>query len=108
MVRSPQKVFMGLTSLKLALTAGCSLDTLVIYQMRQSKSRTHFTPGEEDGTRFDPHDRSPTALPRDLPRARRRLVQWLAPRLHHLRHRLHRALHLHRKFARCESLGALD
>ena len=50
-------------------------------------------------------DRNPdvgpsTPLPRDLPGTRRRLVQWLASRLHHLHDRVHRALHLSRQSAR--------
>src|SRR5579859_1916367 len=46
------------------------------------------------GTRFDPDVGPSASLPRDVPRACCRLVQWLAACIHHLRDRLHGTLHL--------------
>src|ERR1700733_2783278 len=60
------------------------------------------------GTRIDPDVRPPAPLPRDVPRACRRMVQWLAACLHHLRNRIHRALHLSGELARLARMGASD
>src|ERR1700721_2725288 len=60
------------------------------------------------GTRIDTHVRPPTPLPRDVPRACRRMVQWLAACLHHLRNRIHRALHLSGELARLARVGTSD
>src|ERR1700722_3750020 len=62
--------------------------------------------GTPNGTRTDPHVRPPAPLPRDVPRACRRMVQWLAACLHHLRDRVHRALHLSGELTRRARLGA--
>src|SRR5271154_6244212 len=60
------------------------------------------------GTRLYPHVRPSTPLPRDLPRACRRMVQWLAARLHHLRDRIHRALYLSGERTLLARMGASD
>src|ERR1700722_17476479 len=60
------------------------------------------------GTRIDPHVRSPAPLPRDLPRACRRMVQWLAACFHHLCDRIYRTLHLSRESALLTRVGASD
>src|SRR5579863_6512938 len=60
------------------------------------------------GTSLNPHVRPPAPLPRDIPRARCRMVQWLAACLPDLRNRVHCTLYLSGEFAELASLGAAD
>src|SRR5579862_2368342 len=60
------------------------------------------------GTRLNPHVRAPAPLPRDISRARCRMVQWLAACLPDLRDRIHRTLYLSGKLAELAPLGAPD
>src|SRR5579872_4332949 len=81
--------------------------------MCRRKSRpllpVNFTSWEdEDGTGFNPDVGPPATLPRDLPGAGRRLVQWLVARLPDLRDRFHRSLYLSGKPAKLARVGAPD
>src|ERR1700722_3087932 len=60
------------------------------------------------GTRFDPHVRPPAPLPRDVPRARGRMVQRLAACFHHLRDRIYCAVYLSGEPALLARMGASD